>query len=92
MELTKLNQDSIAIDVEPTSTEFIKSPKQRFENLYDYLLLLWDGLGFFGFDETKLGRLEGKPVTFLTKFKSKRWVIISLISIVVVLVVVSSEI
>jgi len=31
-------------------------------------LLLWDGLGFFGFDETKLDRLKGKPVTFFTKF------------------------
>ena len=31
---------------------------------------MWDGLGFFGFDERKIARLEGKPVRFLDKFKS----------------------
>ena len=27
------------------------------KNLYGYALMLWDGLGFFGTDHMKLGRL-----------------------------------
>ena len=42
-----------------------------------YLLQLWDGLGFFGFDDTKLDRLIGKPLDFLTKLSSVRWFILT---------------
>jgi hypothetical protein len=45
-------------------------------------LLIWDGLGFFGFDDTKLARLKGVPVTFLSKFSSFRWIILSASSFV----------
>ena len=38
--------------------------------MYDYSLMVWDGLGFFGFDEAKLDRYRGKPVTFWNKCKS----------------------
>ena len=34
------------------------------------MLMMWDGLGFFGFDDTKLPRLKGKKITFCTPFKS----------------------
>jgi len=42
-----------------------------------YSLQLWDGLGFFGFDDTKLDRLIGKPLDFLTKLSSVRWFILT---------------
>ena len=32
--------------------------------------MLWDGVGFFGSDDTKLGRLKGKKVTWGTPFGS----------------------
>ena len=32
--------------------------------------MLWDGLGFFGTDHMKLGRLRGEKVTFYTPLKS----------------------
>ena len=35
--------------------------------------MLWDGLGFFGFDETKLARLNGSKTSYLDKFRSKHW-------------------
>ena len=38
--------------------------------------MLWDGLGFFGFDDSKLARLKGEKVTFMTRFKSKEGVIV----------------
>ena len=44
--------------------------------MHDYLLMLWDGLGFFGFDDSKLARLKGEKVTFMTRFKSKEGVIV----------------
>jgi len=36
----------------------------------EYALMMWDGLGFFGFSDTKLARLKGKKVTWLTPFLS----------------------
>jgi hypothetical protein len=32
--------------------------------------MMWDGLGFFGFSDTKLARLQGKKVTWCTPFLS----------------------
>ena len=40
--------------------------------------MLWDGLGFFGTDHMKLGRLKGEPVTFTTMFSSPRTLVLSL--------------
>ena len=50
----------------------IQIKKQTALNLLrEYLLILWDGLSFFGADETKLARLKGVKVTFIDKFKNK---------------------
>lgn len=67
--------------------------KKNFWNyLYEYCLIQWDGFTFFGFDDTKLGRINGAPVTFLGKFKSKRWLTFTFGTLFVVLYVVISEI
>lgn len=55
------------------------------------LLLLFDGLGFFGFDDTKLPRLKGEPVTFLSKLSSARWVILTLFSFIGACVIIILE-
>ena len=47
--------------------------------LTNYLFLLWDGLGFFGFDDNKLGRLEGKKPKWHDRFFNKRWLASNLI-------------
>lgn len=52
-----------------------KSKNVYWRTLREYLLMMWDGLAFFGFDDTKLDRLKGKEVEFKTKFKSYKWVI-----------------
>ena len=36
--------------------------------------MLWDGLVFFGFDDTKLARLNGAKTSYLDKFKNKKWI------------------
>ena len=43
-----------------------------YEIIYSYCLMMWDGLTFFDFDETKLNRLRGnkKEVKFTDKFTS----------------------
>ena len=53
----------------------------------EYLLMMWDGLGFFGFDNAKLGRLKGEPVTYATKYKDATKFTISIVTILFVLYV-----
>ena len=43
--------------------------------------MLWDGLGFFGTDHAKLGRIKGEKVNFCTKFSSPRTLMISLLGL-----------
>ena len=51
------------------------------------LLQVWDGLTFFGFDDTKLDRLRGRPLDFLTKFTSIKWIVMTFASLIAILVV-----
>ena len=68
-------------------------PKHTFiQYCREYILLLWDGFTFFGFDDTKLGRINGAPVTFLDKFKSKRWITFTFSGMAVILTVLILEI
>ena len=43
-----------------------------------YIFLLWDGLGFFGFDDNKLDRLRGKPPKWYDRFLNFRWILFNL--------------
>lgn len=54
--------------------------------------MLWDGLGFFGFDNAKLARLKGEPVTFTSKFKDTTKVTLSLFMVVFVIYVIVSQV
>lgn len=54
--------------------------------------MLWDGLGFFGFDDTKLSRVKGNPVKFTDKCTSKTWIITTLITFVVGIYIVIGQI
>jgi hypothetical protein len=56
-----------------------------------YALQVWDGLGFFGFDDTKLDRLKGKPLDFLTKFTSIKWIILNFLSLIIIILVLIME-
>ena len=47
----------------------IGDPNKKSE-LSEIALIMWDGLGFFGFDDRKIPRLEGKPVRYRDKFTS----------------------
>ena len=49
-----------------------------------YIYLLWDGLGFFGFSDTKLNRLKGIKPRWYDRFLSKRWVAFNITSLVLV--------
>ena len=60
-------------------------------NFYGYSLMMWDGLGFFGTDHKKLGRLQGQPVNFCTYFKSPRSIVMSILGLAVGTALVLSE-
>lgn len=50
--------------------EYDSAVKEVFETSMDMMPLWWDGVGFFGFDHKKLGRLQGEPVRWYTRYKS----------------------
>jgi hypothetical protein len=50
-----------------------------FEVVINYLYLLWDGLGFYGFDDNKLDRLKGVKPRWYDKFTNKRWLVANLV-------------
>ena len=52
--------------IEPTQAE---KGETWWDKLCGYSLMMWDGLGFFGFATSKLGRLKGEKVTFWTNLK-----------------------
>lgn len=54
--------------------------------------MLWDGLGFFGTDHMKLGRLKGEKVDFSTPFRSPRTLIIGFLGVGIGLYIILSEI
>ena len=53
--------------------------------------MVWDGLGFFGTDHTKLGRLKGEKVNFFTPFKSYRLLILSTVGFLIACAVIFTE-
>ena len=57
-----------------------------------YLFLLWDGLGFFGFDDTKLPRLKGITPKWYDRFTSKRWLLFNLTSVAIVIFILSRQV
>jgi hypothetical protein len=71
---------------------FKLTPKHFWQWVYPYILMLWDGNSFFGFDDTKLARLKGKPVTFFSKFSSIRWVILTFGSLIGAIVILYLEV
>ena len=52
----------------------------------------WDGLIFFGYDDTKLPRLNGKKTSFTDKFRNKKWMMVTLISLFVITFVLATSI
>lgn len=53
--------------------------------------MVWDGLGFFGTDHMKLGRLQGEKVDFMTPFKSPRTMVLSLLLFTLALYILITE-
>ena len=61
------------------------------QNLYGWSLMLWDGLGFFGTDHMKLGRLKGEKVNFFTFLKSPRSVVMSILGLALAIYIIINE-
>ena len=59
--------------------------------IYNLLLYLWDGLGFFGTDHMKLGRLKGDKVDFCTFFKSPQTILLWFVAMVVSIYIIVNE-
>ena len=66
--------------------------ESTWEQLCGYALMLWDGLGFFGFATSKLGRLKGEPVTWLTPLTDYKMVVLTLLAISITLAIVITEV
>ena len=60
-------------------------------HVYEYTLMLWDGLGFFGTDHMKLGRCKGEPVDFLTFLRSPRTLAFSLAFLILMIYIIFTE-
>ena len=54
--------------------------------------MLWDGLTFFGFDDTKLARMNGAKTSYLDKFKNKKWLIKNVIGVCIVFYVILNSV
>ena len=54
--------------------------------------MLWDGLNFFGFDDTKLARMNGAKTSYLDKFKNKKWLVKNSIGLAIVFYVIISSV
>ena len=53
--------------------------------------MIWDGLPFFGFDDTKLARLnKNGKYEFTDKFTSLKWVFGTVASMAIVIAVIAS--
>ena len=55
------------------------------------LLSIGDGFKFFDFDDTKLKRLQGAPIVFWGKFKSLKWVVLTVFCWIAVVMLVVLE-
>ena len=53
--------------------------------------MMWDGLGFFGFDDRKIARLEGKPVKYRDKFTSIRETPLLIFGLIVAIIIIAGE-
>lgn len=45
------------------------------------MLMMWDGLGYFGFSDTKLNRLKGEKVNWCTPLLSMKTTPLTIIGI-----------
>ena len=59
--------------------------------MYETTLLLWDGIGFFTYDDYKLDRLKGETVTFGSKLKNKLYTISRITVILIAGYIIGSE-
>ena len=59
--------------------------------LSNYIFLLWDGTGFFGFDDNKLERLKGKKPRWYDRFSNKRWLATNVIVGLAIIYVLSGQ-
>jgi hypothetical protein len=58
-----------------------------------YLFYIWDGLGFFGFDDTKLARIKNKrPGSYMDACGSFKWSIANLLTLIVAVFIITSEV
>lgn len=53
--------------------------------------MMWDGLGFFGFATSKLGRLKGEPVTWCTQLKNCQFVTLTLLTFGITIYIIATE-
>ena len=66
----------------------MRNPWQQFK---EAMWWLWDGLEFFGFDDTKLERLNGHPTSYMDKLKNKKFLATTSLGFTIVCYVIISS-
>ena len=54
--------------------------------------MIYDGIGFFGFDESKIRRIKGKKAGWFDYFRIKRYVLFRFIATVAFILILRNEI
>ena len=57
-----------------------------------YVFMLWDGLGFFGFDDAKLDRIRRKPASVFDKCNSVQRMVIIILGLTVLIYVLVTQV
>ena len=78
-------------DNEDEEDQYAPVEESIYEKIYMYGLFIWDGLNFFGFATSKLGRLKGQKVNYCTQFTNLQWVLMTLLGLIVAIVILASE-
>ena len=101
-----LREDIVVIDEEdnPLQVSTVKDQDQKVDEegspqrktseslAYDSALMIWDGLPFFGFDETKLARLtKNGKYAFTDKCTSIQWILGTIASLGLFIAVIISQ-
>ena len=74
-----MKREQTQIEYKDPSLEPVPETFSCKKYLNTYCFMLWDGLGFFGFDDAKLERIRRKPASVFDKCNSiQRMVIIIL--------------
>jgi hypothetical protein len=89
---TYLKREHTPVEYKDPSLEPVPEAFSCKKYLNTYMFMLWDGLGFFGFDDAKLDRIRRKPASVFDKCNSIQRMIIYIVGFTVLIYVLATQI